>query len=104
MLESPVGSGKTLMALKVIDRLQEHPGRPIKVNWVAPRRHLLQQVMEANRELHRDDIRPVSLFEKVPPPAEMVILDEAHHEATQSCVLLYEKMHNTWTLGPSNSV
>ena len=101
MLESPVGSGKTLMALKVIHRLQEHLGRRLKINWVAPRRHLLQQVMEANRELYQEDIRPVSLFEKCPPPAEMVILDEAHHEATQSCVLLYEKMHNAWTLGLS---
>ena len=57
--------------------------------------------MEANRELYQEDIRAVSLFEKCPPPAEMVILDEAHHEATQSCVLLYEKMHNAWTLGLS---
>ena len=101
MLESPVGSGKTLMALQVIHRMQEHLGRPLKVNWVAPRRHLLQQVMEANMSVYQDNIRPVSLFERFPPPAEFVVLDEAHHEATQSCVLLYEKMHNTWTLGLS---
>ena len=101
MLESPVGSGKTLMALQVIHRLQEHLGHPLKVNWVAPRRHLLQQVMEANMGLYQENIRPVSLFERFPPPADFVVLDEAHHEATQSCVLLYEKMHNTWTLGLS---
>lgn len=101
MLESPVGSGKTLMALQVIHRMQEHLGRPLKVNWIAPRRHLLQQVMEANMGLYRENIRPVSLFERFPPPADFVVLDEAHHEATQSCVLLYEKMHNTWTLGLS---
>ena len=101
MLESPVGSGKTLMALKVIHQLQEHLGRHLRVNWVAPRKHLLQQVMEANMGLYKEDIRPVSLFEKMPPPADFVVLDEAHHEATQSCVLLYEKMHNEWTLGLS---
>ena len=101
MLESPVGSGKTLMALQVIHRLQEHLGRPLKVNWVAPRRHLLQQVMEVNMGLHQENIRPVSLFDHFPPPADFVVLDEAHHEATQSCVLLYEKMHHTWTLGLS---
>ena len=101
LLESPVGSGKTYMALEVIHRLQERLGRPIKVGWVAPRRHLLRQMMEANRDLYRDGIRPVSLFEKVPPEVELVVLDEAHHEATQSCVLLYERMHAKWTIGLS---
>ncbi|MBR4654409.1 MAG: DEAD/DEAH box helicase family protein [Kiritimatiellae bacterium] len=101
LLESPVGSGKTYMALEVIHRLQEHLGRPLKIGWVAPRHHLLRQMMEANRDLHGDNIRPVSLFEKVPPEVELVVLDEAHHEATQSCVLLYERMHAKWTIGLS---
>lgn len=101
MLESPVGSGKTYMALETIHALQELLGRKLKVDWVAPRRHLLQQVMEANMDLHRDMIRPVSLFEKLPPEADLVVLDEAHHEATQSCVLLYEKMKAEYVLGLS---
>ena len=101
LLESPVGSGKTYMALEIIHRLQKHLGRRLKVGWVAPRHHLLRQMMEANRDLYGDNIRPVSLFERVPPEVELVVLDEAHHEATQSCVLLYEKMHATWTLGLS---
>ena len=101
MLESPVGSGKTYMALETIHALQEILGRKLKVDWVAPRRHLLQQVMEANMDLHRDMIRPVSLFEKLPPEADLVVLDEAHHEATQSCVLLYEKMKPEYVLGLS---
>ena len=92
LLESPVGSGKTYMALEAIHRLQERLGRPLKVGWVAPRRHLLLQMMEANRDLHGDNVRPVSMFEKTPPEVDLVVLDEAHHEATQSCVLLYEKM------------
>lgn len=101
MLESPVGSGKTYMGLETIHLLQEVLGRKLRVNWVAPRRHLLKQVMEANRDLHGDIIRPVSLFEKTPPPADLVVLDEAHHEATQSCVLLYEKMNPEYVLGLS---
>ena len=101
MLESPVGSGKTYMALEAIHALQEIQGRRLKVDWVAPRRHLLRQVMEANRDLHQDYIRPVSLFEKTPPEADLVVLDEAHHEATQSCVLLYEKMKSEYVLGLS---
>ncbi len=100
-LESPVGSGKTYMALETIHLLQGLIGRPLRVDWVAPRRHLLQQVMQANMDLHRDVVRPVSLFEKTPPPADLVVLDEAHHEATQSCVLLYEKMKGAYTLGLS---
>ncbi|MBQ3288690.1 MAG: SprT-like domain-containing protein [Kiritimatiellae bacterium] len=101
MLESPVGSGKTYMALETIHILQKLLGRQLRVDWVAPRRHLLQQVMEANMDLHRDMIRPVSLFEKTPPEADLVVLDEAHHEATQSCVLLYEKMKAAYVLGLS---
>ena len=60
MLESPVGSGKTYMALETIHALQELMGRKLKVDWVAPRRHLLRQVMEANKDLHQDNIRPVT--------------------------------------------
>ena len=101
MLESPVGSGKTYMALEVIHALQKSLGRMFKVNWVAPRRHLLRQVMEANRDLHQDIIRPVSLFERMPPEADFVVLDEAHHEATQTCILLYEKMKGEFVLGLS---
>lgn len=101
MLESPVGSGKTYMPLEVIHTLQERLGRRLKVNWVAPRHHLLRQVMEANMGLHQDVIRPVSLFERMPPEADFVVLDEAHHEATQTCILLYEKMRGEYVLGLS---
>ncbi len=101
LLESPVGSGKTYMALEMIHRLQAHLGRQLKVGWVAPRHHLLRQMMEANRDLYRDYILPVSLFEKMPPEVDLAVLDEAHHEATQSCVLLYEKMRAGLTIGLS---
>lgn len=36
MLESPVGSGKTYMALELIHRFQESLGRKISIGWVAP--------------------------------------------------------------------
>lgn len=101
MLKSPVGSGKTFMGLEIVRRLGEKMGRPLRIAWVAPRRHLLEQVMEANRDLHMLQVRPVSLFEKTPPTADIVVLDEAHHEATQSCVLLYEKIKAPLTLGLS---
>ena len=101
MLESPVGAGKTYMGLEIIRRLETILGHSLRVAWVAPRHRLLEQVMEANRDLHRSLVRPVSLFEKTPPTADLVVLDEAHHEATQSCVLLYEKIKAPLTLGLS---
>ena len=101
MLTSPVGSGKTYMALEMVHRLQERLGRKLKVGWVAPRHHLLEQMVRANADLHRDDIRPVSLFDRNPPEVDFVVLDEAHHEATQSCVLLYERMKPARVLGLS---
>ena len=101
MLESPVGSGKTYMALELVHRLQDKLGRRLKVGWVAPRHHLLEQMMEENRDLHRDNVRPISLFERNPPEVELVVLDEAHHEATQSCVMLYDRMKPKYILGLS---
>lgn len=101
LLISPVGSGKTYMALEIVHRFQEAIGRNITVNWVAPRLKLLDQMMQANKELYSDNIRPVSLFNPNPPQADFVVLDEAHHEATRSCLALYEKMGNKWTLGLS---
>ena len=101
MLESPVGAGKTFMGLEIVRLLEERLGRQLRVAWVAPRHRLLEQVMEANRDLHQLLVRPVSLFEKTPPTADIVVLDEAHHEATQSCVLLYEKIKAPLTLGLS---
>lgn len=101
MIEAPVGSGKTIMALRVIDELQRRFNRVLKVDWVAPRHHLLEQVMETNRDFRQAVIRPVTLFEKDPPPADLVVLDEAHHEATRSCVMLYDRIAAPLTLGIS---
>ncbi len=101
MLESPVGSGKTYMALRVIRALRERLGRPVRVVWAAPRRLLLEQVAEANAAFGGEDVHPVTIFEKYPPKADLLVLDEAHHEATQSCVLLYERVGASLALGLS---
>ena len=100
LIESPVGSGKTIMGLLVIKHLQEvDPG--LKVNWVASRRHILEQTDRLNREFFHCQVTPVSVFESNPPKADLVVLDEAHHEATQSCLAMYEKTSNRLTLGLS---
>ena len=43
LLESPVGSGKTVMGLLIIKKLQEQAEGNLRVNWVASRRHILEQ-------------------------------------------------------------
>ena len=87
LIESPVGSGKTVMGLMIVSELQRRA--PLKVNYVASRRHILDQMMKLNASYFHCDITPVSVFCANPPPADMLILDEAHHEATQSCVTMY---------------
>ncbi|MBP5531261.1 MAG: DEAD/DEAH box helicase family protein, partial [Lentisphaeria bacterium] len=89
LIESPVGSGKTVMGLMVVQELQSRMPH-LKVNYVAPRKHILEQMERLNAEYFHCDVVPVSVFCSNPPRADLVILDEAHHEATQSCVDMYE--------------
>jgi superfamily II DNA or RNA helicase len=67
MIESPTGSGKTLMGLFVAKVLQQQTG--VRVGWVAMRRNLLQQADAENRDkgIGVDSIRFISMFEKDPP-------------------------------------
>lgn len=101
MLESPVGSGKTVMGLMVIKALQDTCDRRLRVNWVASRRHILEQTQKTNEAWFGCDINLVSVFATNPPKADFVVLDEAHHEATQSCIEMYERTGNPKTLGLS---
>ena len=101
LLESPVGSGKTVMGLLIIKRLQEQAGGRLRVNWVASRRHILEQTQDLNESFFHCDVNMVSVFSSNPPKADLVVLDEAHHEATQSCLEMYENTGNTRTLGLS---
>lgn len=100
LIESPVGSGKTIMGLMTIQALQKQ-NPDLRVNWVASRRHILEQTDRVNLEYFHCNITPVSVFDSNPPPADLVVLDEAHHEATQSCLNMYEKTGNQLTLGLS---
>lgn len=101
MLESPVGSGKTVMGLMVIKALQDQASEKLTVNWVASRRHILEQTARMNEQWFHCDINTVSVFASNPPKADFVVLDEAHHEATQSCLNMYEMTGNSRTLGLS---
>lgn len=101
LLESPVGSGKTVMGLMIIKKLQEESDTRLRVNWVASRRHILEQTQDLNDSFFHCDVNMVSVFASNPPKADLIVLDEAHHEATQSCLRMYENTGNARTLGLS---
>ncbi len=101
LLESPVGSGKTIMGLLAVKALQEQSNGKLRVNWVASRKHILRQAQEINEAFFRCKLNTVSVFSSNFPQADLVVLDEAHHEATQSCLNMYECCGNTLTLGLS---
>ena len=104
LINSPVGSGKTFMGLMVIKELQKQAaiyGKSLRVNWVAARKHILSQTEEINNKFFNCDINYVSFFNKEPPVADMLVIDEAHHEATQSVIDMYENSKNAITLGLS---
>ena len=103
LLEAPTGSGKTVMGLKIVQGLmQEAAGEKLSCAWVAPRHYLLNQLLESNSSFDLP-IKPVSMFTK-PENAEhfdIVVIDEAHHEATSSFINLYTQMRPKYLLGLS---
>ena len=89
LIESPTGSGKSLMglvALKIMQKL--NPG--VKINWVAMRRKLLSQAENENKKVGVTDIQYVSMFDKNPPKADILCIDEGHHSAAATMASLIE--------------
>lgn len=99
MIESPTGSGKSCMGLLVAKALQLQTGA--KVGWVAMRRNLLQQVEAENRRHGINvDLQTISMFEKSPPSdIDLLIIDEAQHDAANSCAHLHNVIKPKWILG-----
>ena len=102
LLEAPVGSGKTIMGLKIVQGLMQSSCEKLSCAWVAPRHYLLDQLMESNDNFDLP-IKTVSMFTK-PENAEqfdIVVIDEAHHEATSSFINLFTRMRPKYLLGLS---
>jgi superfamily II DNA or RNA helicase len=100
MIESPTGSGKTVIGLLVARALQQLAG--VRVGWVAMRRNLLQQAEAENRTkgIGVDPIHFISMFEKEPPTnIDLLVADESHHDAASSMAHLHNVIRPRWILG-----
>lgn len=98
IVESPTGSGKTVMGLLVAKWAQEHLG--MRVVWTAMRRNLLVQVERENRARGFGvDLATVSMFDRAPPQGDLLIVDEAHHDATTSMASLHAAVGARKVLG-----
>lgn len=99
MIESPTGSGKTCMGLLIAKVLQERTGA--KVGWVAMRRNLLDQVQRENQRLGVGaNLRTISMFDREPPTdIDLLVIDEAQHDASNSCSHLHNLIQPKWILG-----
>lgn len=108
MVESPTGSGKTVMGHLIAKALtEEHPG--LVIGWVAMRRNLLSQARLENEKLGINvDIYYISMFDKYPEGlirarAEgkkiLMVVDEAQHDAASSMAHLHNMIEPDMILG-----
>lgn len=98
MIESPTGSGKTVMGLTIARYLQQTYG--YSIGWVAMRRNLLNQAQFENRRRKFDvTMKTISMFDKDPPAADVLIVDEAQHDAAMSMANLHSQVKPKLVLG-----
>lgn len=100
MIESPTGSGKTVMGLAVARRMQTQFG--MTVGWAAMRRNLLAQAAAENgRRGFGVDLQPISMFDKRPPRVDLLVIDEAQHDGALSMANLHSFIKPRKILGLS---
>lgn len=99
LLESPTGSGKTIMGLGIAAWLNQHRG--MSVGWAAMRRNLLAQAAAENARGFGLDLKLISMFDKHPPRVDLLIIDEAQHDAALSMADLHSFIRPKKVLGMS---
>jgi superfamily II DNA or RNA helicase len=88
MIESATGSGKTVMALAVARELQRRRG--YRVGWAAMRRNLLAQAAAENAARGFGvELQVISMFDRSPPKVDLLVVDEAQHDAAVSMANLH---------------
>jgi hypothetical protein len=69
-------------------RMQENWG--YRVGWVAMRRNLLARAADENhRRGFNVDLKLMSMFDKAPPKADLLVADEAQHDGAMSMANLH---------------
>lgn len=109
MIESPTGSGKTVMALLAAKTLQQD-NPDLVIGWVCMRRNLLVQAEreDAKHGINLDNVHWVSMFDKSPDgliqarkdgKQILMIVDEAQHDAASSMSHLHNVIEPDLILG-----
>lgn len=109
LIESPAGSGKTVMGFSIASRivtearrLFNKDPRDVSIGWVAMRRNLLVQAKAENEEkLGVDNVHYISMFDKEPPKVDLLVIDEAQHDAANSARHVFKICQPTLSLGLS---
>lgn len=101
LIDSPTGSGKTIMGLLIARALQDRLG--VRTGWVAMRRYLLAQARTENEQRRIGvDAEFLSMFDRDPPTAlDLLVVDEAQHDAAQSMAYLHQRIRPRFILGLS---
>jgi superfamily II DNA or RNA helicase len=101
LIDSPTGSGKTVMGLLIGRALQDALG--VRIGWVAMRRYLLDQARAENENRRIGvDTAYISMFDHEPPTnLDMLIVDEAQHDAASSMSHLHQVIRPRFILGLS---
>jgi len=106
LVNSPTGSGKTIVGLLAARHLQlQHD---CGIGWVAMRRNLLKQAATANQNMRIgcEGIRFMSMFDHNPPttdelgrPIKLLVVDECQHDSVSSMSNLHNIIRPKWILG-----
>lgn len=115
MVESPTGSGKTVMGFLTASALSHEIGldpKDLAVGWIAMRRNLLTQAERENimKGFNLPNVHFVSMFNKLPEELVrqrnegkkvLLVVDECHHDAASSMVHLHNLIRPDFVLGLS---
>ena len=98
LIESPTGSGKTVIGLLVARFLQQQHG--YRVGWVAMRRNLLAQAAAENEA--RDfgvDLQLISMFDSDPPQVDFLVIATMFQPRFMSSLFHQDSAHRLSSRG-----